>query len=162
MLFFLRPDPLQSLSEHIKHPDALGRTKPAWQTQLWVEPVKPGVSSHSVLLLSENSALPLTSLSEAALGKPQGTYPPRQSEKETASIQALLYRSPDASETSFLSCQMFVVASWSKASPWLSPSLGIALRGSAEPLKQGRCSHAAHRLCAEVVFALRCQMPWQR
>lgn len=65
--------PSKGCAEPVKCSDAVGRAEPVWQAQLWVEPVKPGLSSHSVLLLSENSALPLTSQSEAALGKPQGT-----------------------------------------------------------------------------------------
>lgn len=89
----------------------VGSIKSVWQTQLWIELVKQGLNSHSVLLFIENSTLPLTSLSEPASGKPQSMYPPMLFENATASIQTLLYRSPDASEMPFVACWKFMVAS---------------------------------------------------
>lgn len=60
---------------------------------------------------------------------------------------------------SFVSCQMFVVASWSKAPLWLIPSLGTALRAQqSRAPRAGKVSTRAGRLCAEVVIALRCQL----
>lgn len=59
---------------------------------------------------------------------------------------------------------MFVVASWSKAPPWLIPSPGTALRGSAEQSTSSRegVPTLRCRLCVEAVFALRCQLGVKR